>query len=67
MIYEIESSFQDDRAVWYRIDPAACGCEEILRFDSDVARFLGAIGDTVYYKYENSGKTLYAKNLASAV
>lgn len=65
MIYAIESGFQEDRAVWYRIDPAAGGCEEILRFDSDVARFLGAIGDTVYYKYENSGKTLYAKDLAS--
>ena len=30
-----------------------------------MARFQGAIGDTVYYKYENSGETLYARNLAA--
>lgn len=65
MIYAIISSFQGDNAVWYRIDPEANECEEILRFDSNVARFQGAIGDTVYYKYANSGKTLYARNLAA--
>ena len=65
MIYAIISSFQEDSAVWYRIDPGMGVCEEILRFDSNVARFAGAIGDTVYYKYENSEKTLYARNLAT--
>ena len=66
MIYAIESSFQEDRAVWYRIDPAAGGCEEILRFDSDVARFCGAIGDTVYYYYDaNSSEKLYARDIAA--
>ncbi|MCM1190926.1 MAG: hypothetical protein NC123_00400 [Butyrivibrio sp.] len=63
MIYAIISSFQGDNAVWYRIDSAGNVCEEILRFDSNVARFQGAIGNTVYYKYENSGKTLYAKDV----
>ncbi|MDE6639021.1 MAG: hypothetical protein K2K63_00660 [Acetatifactor sp.] len=65
MIYGIISNFQEDSAVWYRIDPAVGGCEEILCFDSNVARFCGAIGDTVYYYYENSGKTLYAKDIAA--
>ena len=65
VIYAIISSFQGDNAVWYRIDPEAGGCEEILRFDSDVARFWGAIGDTVYYWYESSWKTLYARELAA--
>ena len=65
MIYGIISSFQEDSAVWYRIDPGLGGCEEILRFDSDVARFEGAIGDTVYYYYDNSGKTLYARDIAA--
>lgn len=63
MIYGIISCFQGDRAEWYRIDPGAGVCEEILRFDSHVARFQGAIGDTVYYTYENSWDTLYAKDI----
>lgn len=65
MIYAIISSFQGDNAVWYRINPRAGICEEILRFDSNVARFWGAIGDTVYYWYESSWKTLYARELAA--
>ncbi|MDE6639028.1 MAG: hypothetical protein K2K63_00695 [Acetatifactor sp.] len=65
MVYAIISSFQGDNAVWYRIDPEAGVCEEILRFDSNVARFQGVIEDTVYYEYESSGKTLYARNLAA--
>ena len=64
MIYAVVSSFLDDRAVWYRIDPAAGTCEEFLRFDANVARFCGAIGDTVYYFYEDSPKTLYARDIA---
>ena len=39
MIYGIISNFYGDSAVWYRIDPEAGLCEEILRFDSNVARF----------------------------
>lgn len=62
-VYAIMSNFMDDCAVWYRIHPATGECEEILRFDSNVARFYGAIGDTVYYTYENSEKTLYARDL----
>lgn len=65
MIYGIISSFQEDRAVWYRIDPGAGVCEEILRFETNVARFQGAIGNTVYYYYDNSGKTLYAMDIAA--
>ncbi|MDE6639029.1 MAG: DUF5050 domain-containing protein [Acetatifactor sp.] len=65
MIYAIISNFQGDSAVWYRIDPEAGGCEEISCFDSNVARFQGAIGDTVYYWYESSWKTLYARELAA--
>ena len=65
MLYAILSNFPEDCAVWYRIDPGAGVCEEIMRFDSNVARFQGAIGDAVYYKYENSGKTLYARDLTA--
>ena len=62
MIYGIMSNFLHDNAVWYRIDPAMDDCEEILRFDSNVARFWGAIGDTVYYTYEGSWNTLHARD-----
>ncbi|MDE6639024.1 MAG: hypothetical protein K2K63_00675 [Acetatifactor sp.] len=65
MIYGIISNFQGDSAAWYRIDPEAGVCEEIMCFDSNVARFHGAIGNTVYYWYENSWKTLYARDLAA--
>ena len=65
MIYGIISNFQGDSAVWYRIDPEAGVCEEIMCFDSNVARFHGAIGNTVYYWYENSWQTLYARDLAA--
>ncbi|MCM1190925.1 MAG: hypothetical protein NC123_00405 [Butyrivibrio sp.] len=65
MVYVIMSDFSKDRAIWYRIAPEAGRCEEILRFDSNVARFQGAIGNTVYYKYENSGKTLYARDVSA--
>ena len=65
MIYAIISNFQEDCAVWYRIVPRTGVCEEVMRFDSNVARFTGAIGNTVYYSYENSGETLYAKELTA--
>lgn len=65
LIYAAISSFMGDNAVWYRIDPKTNLCEEILCFDSGVARFWGAIGDTVYYWYENSPITLYARELAA--
>ena len=65
MIYGIISNFYGDSAVWYRIDPDAGVCEEILRFDTNVARFGAAIGNTVYYMYENSWQTLYARDLAA--
>lgn len=65
MIYVIMSNFSQDSAVWYRIDPEMGNCEEISRFDSNVARFWGIIGNTVYYTYENFGKTLYARDLAA--
>lgn len=65
MIYGIISNFQGDSAVWYRIDPEAGVCEEILRFDNNVAMFGAAIGNTVYYMYENSWETLYARDLAA--
>jgi len=64
MVYAIESNFNEDQAVWYRINPLTGECEEIFRFESNVARFCGAIGDTVYYFYDNSGKTLYARDIA---
>ena len=67
MIYGIISYFQTlqiDSAVWCRIDPVTGVYEEILRFDSNAARFCGAIGDTVYYWYENSAKTLCAKDIS---
>lgn len=64
-IYAIVSNFQDDCAVWYRIDPSMGECREILRFDSDIAVFCGAIEDTVYYYYDKHGETLYAKDIAS--
>lgn len=65
MIYAMISNFQGDSAVWHRINPKTGECEEILRFDSNVARFGGAIGDKVYYFYDNSWKTLYARDLAA--
>ncbi|MCM1056441.1 MAG: hypothetical protein NC517_02395 [Firmicutes bacterium] len=65
MIYGIMSDFSKDRAVWYRIDPEAGSCDEILRFDSNVASFMGAIGDTIYYRYDASGKTLYARDISA--
>ncbi|MDE6639027.1 MAG: hypothetical protein K2K63_00690 [Acetatifactor sp.] len=65
MIYGIISNFYGDSAIWYRIDPEADVCEEILRFDSRAAWFGGAIGDTVYYFYMDSQETLYAKELAA--
>ncbi len=64
MIYGIISNFQGDSAIWYRIDPGTGVCEEILRFDSNVARFGGAIGDKVYYFYEDAQETLYVRDLA---
>ena len=71
MIYAVISNYGNgvDCAIWYRIDPAAGGCEEIFRFDSNgdrgVPRFNGVIGNTVYYVYENSNKTLYARDIAA--
>ena len=71
MIYAVISNFNNgvDCAIWYRIDPASGGCEEICRFDSNtvpgLARFEGAIGNTVYYTYEDSNKTLYARDIAA--
>lgn len=65
MIYATISNFQDDNAVWYRIDPQTGVCEEILRFDTDAPMFEGAIGDTVYYWYLGSGKTFYARDIAA--
>lgn len=65
MIYATVSNFNGDCAIWYRIDPAGKECAEFLRFDSNVARFSGVIGDTVYYYYDNSGKTLYARDIAA--
>ncbi|MCM1056444.1 MAG: hypothetical protein NC517_02410 [Firmicutes bacterium] len=62
-IYAIISNYQGDSAVWYRIEPETGVCEEILRFDSNAARFQGAIGDTVYYTYDNSWDTLYARDI----
>lgn len=41
MIYGIISNFQGDSAIWYRIDPEAGVCEEILRFDSRAPWFGG--------------------------
>ena len=65
MIYGIISNFQGDSTIWYRIDPEAGVCEEILRFDSRAPWFGGAIGDTVYYFYMDSQETLYARDLAA--
>lgn len=66
MVYVTVSSYSEDCAVWYRIDPAADECEEILRFETDAARFCGAIGNTVYYHYDNDfGNTLYARDLTA--
>lgn len=71
MIYAVISNYDNgvDCAIWYRIDPAAGGCEEIFRFDPvgdrGVPRFNGVIGNTVYYVYENSNKTLYARDIAA--
>ena len=67
MVYGMISNFKGDNAVWYRLDPKAGVCEEILRFDSNVAWFGGAIGDTVYYWYQNSWKTLYARDISAEV
>lgn len=70
MIYAVISNYDNgvDCAIWYRIDPAAGGCEEIFRFDSNgdrgVPRFNGVIGNTVYYVYEDFNKTLYARDIA---
>lgn len=65
MIYAVISNFGNDAdfAVWYRIDPAMGECGEILRVDSNPVRFCGAIGDTMYYFYNDSGKTLYARDI----
>ena len=65
MVYGTISNFQGGDAVWYRIDPEAGICEEILRFDSNAAWFGGAIGDKVYYFYEDNGETLYVRDLAA--
>ena len=64
-IYGIISNFSGGSALWYRIDPETGACEEILRFDSNVPWFGGAIGDKVYYFYESSGETLYVRDLAA--
>ncbi|MDE6421211.1 MAG: hypothetical protein K2K87_11920 [Lachnospiraceae bacterium] len=69
MVYAVISNFDNgvDCAIWYRIDPASGGCGEILRFDPHgdlgVPRFNGVIGNTVYYTYEDSNKTLYARDI----
>ena len=64
MIYWIINYVQDDDAILYRSDPGTGVCEEILRFDSCAVMFDGVIGNTVYYWYENSGKTLYARDIS---
>ncbi len=63
MIYATISDCRNS-AVWYRMNPGTGVCEEILHFDTDVAMFEGAIGDTVYYWYLDSGKTFYARDIA---
>ncbi len=65
MIYWMIRFSQDDSSVLYRSDPVEGTCEEILRFDSGAVMFEGVIGNTVYYWYENSGKTLYARDIAA--
>ncbi|MDE6639019.1 MAG: hypothetical protein K2K63_00650 [Acetatifactor sp.] len=65
MIYWIINYAQDDDAILYRSDPGTGACEEILRFDSCAVMFDGVIGNTVYYWYENSGKTLYARDISA--
>ncbi len=64
MIYAIISNCENS-AVWYRLNPGTGVCEEILRFDTDVPMFEGAIGDTVYYWYLGSEKTFYARDIAA--
>mgnify|MGYP002081933581 CR=1 FL=1 len=47
---------------WYRIDPGTGECEEIMRFDSDVPLFFGAVGNQVYYR-RNNDLTLYTMDV----
>lgn len=65
MLYWILNYIQDDSAVLYRSDPGMGGFEKIMCFDSNAVRFWGAIGNTVYYTYENSWKTLYARDISA--
>lgn len=61
-VYAIEYSSQADKAMWYRINIADNTCSEIIQFDSNMPRFVGAIEDTVYYYYEEE-PVLYAMDV----
>lgn len=47
---------------WQRIDLETGECEEIMSFDADVPRLLGAVGDQIYYRRDND-LTLYTMDI----
>lgn len=47
---------------WHRIDLETKECEEIMRFDADVPRLFGAVGDQIYYCRDND-LTLYTMDV----
>ncbi len=49
---------------WYRIDLETGECEEIMSFESDVPWFCGAVGDCIYYYYDN-GPALYVMEIGT--
>jgi hypothetical protein len=62
-IYVCIDNSEEDKAVWYQINPKTDESKLIKEFSTGIPRLDGVMDDTIYYHYEDGGLILYTESI----